>query len=564
MSEPFSTVSDSSSTPPVGHDALEWHRVHRVTPFVRAWLVLVVLVVGGSQSFSDVFSGDPLDGKELRITVLIMLGVVVFVLLVTILYGWLAWRRMSYAYDYESVFERSGVLFRKERKVRLDRIQTIDIVRPLVARLFGLAELSIKSASGGESDVSVGFIKDNEAEQLRIELLARASGAVRARRATHTPQAGPVAGELDGATATVGVDPLGQPLATSHSSDVAGEGALPQAPMTPGPYDGPTIDVPERQLYQVPPARIIGSALLTTGSIVTLIVLITMGVLVSIGKSGVAFSFLPLLLGFAPLAWNRFAGEYGFTAAISPDGVRVRNGLLETRAQTIPPGRVQSVRIRQSLLWRKFGWWRVDIIIPGGMTSEDMKTLDHVLLPVGDRTQALDALWLVLPNLGVDDPLSVLDAALTGTGSDGGFVTSPSRARWLDPLSWRRNGYLVTDTAVLIRTGRFTRSVKVVPHERTQSIAAKQGPWQRSLKVATIELHSTPGMYANDIPHVDEHVARALVAEQSVRSRAARKHAGPEQWLAQVQQAPSFEAQESSAPPFAAPPVQQESSGLDS
>ncbi|GEM_PF-6972468 len=187
-----------------------------------------------------------------------------------------------------------------------------------------------------------------------------------------------------------------------------------------------------------------------------------------------------------------------------------------------------------------------------------MKTLDHVLLPVGDKTQALDALWLVLPNLGIDEPLAVLDAALTGSGNEGGFVTSPARAKWLDPLSWRRNGYVVTETAVLIRTGRFTRTVTVVPHERTQSLAAKQGPWQRKLAVASVELHSTPGMFVNHIPHMDTSIAREFVAEQSVRSRAARKHAGPEQWLAQVQEPGSFAQQreELSVPaPVIAQPV---------
>ncbi len=61
------------------------------------------------------------------------------------------------------------------------------------------------------------------------------------------------------------------------------------------------------------------------------------------------------------------------------------------------------------------------------------RAAENVLLPVGDRDAALTAVWLVLPDLGVDDPRGVLTAAMEGTGTDGGFTTSPRGARWLTP-----------------------------------------------------------------------------------------------------------------------------------
>ena len=52
------------------------------------------------------------------------------------------------------------------------------------------------------------------------------------------------------------------------------------------------------------------------------------------------------------VAWRRFAGAFGFTVRVSPDGLRLRHGLPEHRAQTVPPGRVQAVSLVQPLLWR--------------------------------------------------------------------------------------------------------------------------------------------------------------------------------------------------------------------
>ncbi|UNX56488.1 PH domain-containing protein [Georgenia sp. TF02-10] len=264
------------------------------------------------------------------------------------------------------------------------------------------------------------------------------------------------------------------------------------------------------------------------------------------GSSATLFGALPALVGWGGYLWGRFAGEFNFRSALSPDGIRLRHGLLETRTQTVPPGRVQAVSLTQPLLWRRKGWWRVQMNVAGygSETATGNAPVETVLLPVGDRGAALTSLWLVVPDLGVEDVPAVLDAALVGDGDDAGFLTSPASARWLDPFTWRRLGVRITGTAMLLRSGRLTRSLIVVPHERTQSLALTQGPLERRFGLANLFAHSVPGPVTPVVYHLAAPAARDLLLEQAARARTARAAEGPEEWMRRVAPAVAEEGED--------------------
>jgi putative membrane protein len=146
----------------------------------------------------------------------------------------------------------------------------------------------------------------------------------------------------------------------------------------------------------------------------------------------------------------------------------------------------------------------------------------------------------VLPDPGTPDPAGVFTAGITGLagttgvggeqGADGGFVTTPRRARLLAPLGWRRNGFAATETALLLRSGRWWRSLVVVPHQRTQSMALQQGPLARRFRVADLVLHTTAGPVAPRLIQAGLDEARDLLDAQSARARAARKRQTSEHW----------------------------------
>jgi putative membrane protein len=251
---------------------------------------------------------------------------------------------------------------------------------------------------------------------------------------------------------------------------------------------------------------------------------------------GFYFYLIPAVLGLAASYWGSFNKGYNFTAAISPDGIRLRYGLLDTQAQTLPPGRIQALKAAQSPLWRIFGWYRIQVNVAGyGAAGRNGETAARTtLLPVGRLPEVMAMLALVLPDPGTPEPGTVFAAGLGGVDSDGGFVTTPRRARFLAPLGWRRNGFATTDTALLIRSGRWWRELVVVPHQRTQSLALHQGPLARQFRVADLVLHTTAGPVAPRLTQAGLDEARALFDAQSARARLARKRQTSEQWLATV------------------------------
>lgn len=490
----------------------EWLRVHPASPFVRGWVALAAITFFfGRDLFERTLQGQPVfeDGFARRAPWL--LGGGAAVLAVAVLGFVLTWYFTKYQVSGGYVRVNTGLLFRQHRQARLDRVQAIDIVQPLLARIFGLAELKFEVADAGESAVRLAYLRIDDARQLRATILARASGA------ETNFGAGPAAG-FDAA----GPPGPGSPSAASF-----------------GP---PAPEAPELQVLRVPPSRLIGSLLLSEQSF-----FIVVGGFASVVLSALTdnrafyFYLVPAALGLAASYWNFFNKGYNFTAAVSPDGIRLRYGLLDTQAQTLPPGRIQAVKIAQPPLWRPFGWYRIQVNAAGYGTSGNAAegNTRTILLPVGKFADVMAMLSLVLPDPGTERPAEVFAAGLGGKDSGGGFTTTPRRAWLLAPLAWRRNGFAATDTALLIRSGRWWRDLVLVPHQRTQSLAIQQGPVARRFRVADLVLHTTAGPVAPRLSQAGLDEARQLFDDQSARARLARKRQTTEQWLRQV--APTVE-----------------------
>lgn len=529
-------------------------RLHWLTPILKTWqLVLALIAFLAYQNLQEIRELSKqaenyhlLDDVGLVVLV-VLVGVVAFLAIMG-LYAYVSWRCMSYTLDAKSITLHQGIIFKNKRSVYLERIQSVDINRTLVARLLGLGTVRIESAGGSGSNLDLSYLKNSELAGIRAQLLEAAFAA----KAPHEGAAMGLAQMAPGAPVP-GVQPASQPGGQMPGQYVQGDHYTQAGQYGAGQYAA-GAQLQEQTLYSVSTTRLIGSYLLTPAlvvSAVAVIAIIITGVLALSGVSnagaimGAGFGVFAAASAMASSLWGRFNHDFNFSLAVSRVGLRLHGGLTQTYSRTLPPNRIHAVELTQPLMWRLKGWWRVEVLTAGvsgasegtDSTGENKAnfTADS-LLPVGDWGQALYALWLVIPELASANPQALLNNMAYGVGtanpSGDHLWCAPGRTRWLDPLLYKRNAVAVTDTAVLIRAGRFKRRLIVLTHERSQSLALSQGPFERLVDVANIKFDMVPGPIKPVIRHLDTGKARQLWAHQAHRARMRR--AAEENWLGRV------------------------------
>lgn len=536
----MSAESRSITADGVAADA--WHRVHPVSPIINAWQVIAALVAiityrgvsaysSGAPSGWEILNGIA-EAFHLRGVLMATVAVVIAVLVVSGLYSWLQWRATAYAVDGGAVWFRSGIVFRTNRHARLDRIQSVDIHLPLLGRILGLGRLSIEVAGGAGSSFTIGFLRATELDELRAHILALAAGL----------EVGPAGeGAQPGAPARPAADSPGRVSGALEAE--AARGAARR-----GAFTSSAPIAPENVLYEVGAGPLIGSLLLTVPMMVLLVVLVAVvaaSAWAIAARGAVAapslFAVVPLVVASGSVLWGRFNAEFAFTAAASPDGIRIRRGLTDSRNQTIPPGRIHAIEIRQPLLWRLTGWYRVTMTQAGNSVKMGKENNGgnnelvsaRVLLPVGSRAQAELAVWMVVQDLGVPDPAAFVDSvfAPTHAGAGAHFTRVPHRARLVDPLVRRRRAYALTGSLFVIRDGCLTRRCALIPLARIQSTHILQGPVERRLDVATVRADLVPGVVSHTARHVDRRGAQLLWKRLEDASRVRREAEPPEKWM---------------------------------
>jgi len=433
------TTSVAATTP-------AWERLHPLSPVVRGGRAVIVLLFaivaatgGGSQNGAR--TRLPIDG-----------ALIAFALVA----GLVHWLVTKWSFDGVTLRIETGLLRRDARQVPVARVQAVDVVEPLLARWFGLAELQITVAGAGKN-ARLSYLGRDRALQVRNALLA----------AHH-----------------------GQHPATPEPVEVAG--------------------------LAVPTDRLVGSVLLSLPALV--FVLLVVGVVVVAlsaphGLGGAIGVLVAYMFSTGALVWRRFNVLYGFTVGYAADGIRIRRGLLGNVAETVPYRRVQAVRQIEPLMWRPFGWCRLEVDLagmPGRDRGQGSGRVRKTLLPVGDRATAAAIRGAVVAEPGCEP------------------TPPPARARLKAPLSFHflRAGH--DEHVAVAVTGRFRRRTCWVPLDKVQSVRRVQGPLQRRLRLATVHV-DVPG---RDVEAAfrdrDEQEAASLVDEIADRSRTARSRVGPE------------------------------------
>ena len=225
-----------------------------------------------------------------------------------------------------------GLLSRRTRAIPLERLQSVELVRPLLARLFGLAELRLEVVGAAKTEAPLAFLPRRRRPTRcgeRLLGLARVGPARRPPASLGTPADG--SWPVDAAAGSTAPPPVAAARAAR---------ARDQQPR---------------------PGRLAAAATAVVGRCPLAIA----APIIYFAFDGRAHASSPSPARSPPSSARsrRRCGRCSSTGAsplaAAADGLRLRRGLLETRSQTVPPGRIQAVGVQWPLLWRGHGWVRV-------------------------------------------------------------------------------------------------------------------------------------------------------------------------------------------------------------
>ena len=519
------------------------------------------------------------------------------VLMLILVGGSIDWWFTRYSLDDLAIHRRSGFLFKKNRTIRLESVQSVDISRPLVARLLGVSELRFEVADGSSEALHIKYVSARKAEVLRrtamasINLLrSEAAGRpvdvlpesmqISAERMPdadqlHQPYEASYGAPYEasyGAPAQDGAQPAHQQVAPQQGAQqLAPEQSAPQRPGTQQPgasRRGARMPMPvaadpsQPPIFRISNVRLIASIMLEHLVWLVPAVALMVGIAVFAAIMGGESPFLIFmallpgtfvpLLGYLGTLWARFDGAANFKITPSGQGgVTLRYGFTGTHTQNVMVERIQALAVEQSILWRAFGWYRIKMTIAGiGIEKNDNQKVvtRNVALPVGNKQETLMVLRLLLPALDEAQAQVLLDTADGSLKSQKpqvpAMIVTPSSARWMDLLTWKRNGVTTvgytagsvkattridSDAArssvgehtrgdlLLIRGGYFIRTLSIVPVSRVLSVSRGQGPLQRAFGCASVHFGTVPGPVRTLMMHLPPRVCEDLVWLMTVR-----------------------------------------------
>ena len=419
-------------------DADGYTRVHRLTPLLRFWsLILALLAIFvvniNASMISDVLSYLQ-SGHLSEIGRGTLLGIAAFILVCALI--WLVsgvwWRKLGYKLTDDEIALRHGVISTSFRSARYERIQAVDVVESIIARLLGLAAVRVETAGGTSSVIQIQYLSKAKAEALRAELL---------HRTNKVPASLLVAEE---------------------------EGAL----------------IPE-----IPILRTIAAEALR---LPTLLVALTIGGLLFI--PGMWTALLPIIVGFVGRVWSLVDSSWTFTALhdAPSNALNVSYGLADRRRQTIRISRIHGVRVSQPFLWRRFGWYEVEVSVAGyGAKSSGKQSGSTRILPVGTREQAVELLALIS-----DLDRTQIEDYARPEGHTQPTYTSPRRAWWVSPIDRKQQSVTLVDSpqpVTIVHRGRINRRVMVIGTPHIQELTLKVGPLGHLAGVRTVRFDLVAG-----------------------------------------------------------------------
>lgn len=410
------------------------------------------------------------------------------------------YQRFQYDLTEDTLDIASGVVSRRNREIPIRRVQNVDISRNVVQRALGIAQINLETAGGSSTEASLKYVSVEEAERLQSEI-----------------------GRLKRGDAGSGVD--------------GEEGAA----------------APE-ELFAITPKEL--ALLGVVGVDLRLLSFIT--VLLPVVAPSLQERFADPLVGLAvtaPLAAVAIVvvaavvsgllavtNYYGFRLSRAGDELLYERGLLQRYSGSIPLGKVQSLSISENVIARRLGYASL-AVETAGYAPGDAGSQSAVPLADRDRVfqlarsvEAFDDVDFTRPPKRARERYAVRYGFVALVAVGGAFAVDRYTGlafAWyvtlgllaLAPvaahLKWRNLGYDLQDEYVVLREGFWTRSARVVPYYRVQTVVESRSVFQRRRRLATlvVDTAGSSGLTGQQPRALDIDEERAAELRETVADR---------------------------------------------
>ena len=441
-----------------------------------------------------------------------------FSVALTVFYGVVAlpaivlqYLRFSYRITPKQIVIQKGVIKRQNRSIPIERVQNVQIERNLVARILGVAKVTIETAGSSATEGSLEYVGLEAAQDIRQVVR---SFQHQATDASGAPQS---RADEEGSK---------EILFSMNLVHVLQSGAF--------RFSLLYIVLVFSGLELLDPEVIIQRVLRSQGRIDQITeTMAAHPVLTAIGTVGVAGFF-----GWISGIVIHLARYYNFSLWLDGNKLRKRHGLFTVTEGTIPLEKVQALVLRTNPLMRLFGWYELKVQTVGMDVNEQGHRVIapfaqyEDLLALGQRVRSFD-----LPDtFGRVSPITirrrffrytaVLSAGLLPAvyfwpadwwqlGGAAlpwwGFVLVPFILGWAI-LQYRNHEYAARNDGLYVRRGVTTHRLWVIPVEKFHAFHATATIFQHRLGLKTLHV-DTAGAATFAYPEVIDLPAKEADAQ---------------------------------------------------
>lgn len=409
-------------------------------------------------------------------------------------------RRFDYQLTEDTLDIQSGVLSRRTREIPYGRVQNVDLSQNVVQRALGISEVRVETAGGDDTEAQLRFVSEAEARRLQGEIGRLKRGDAATEEADESAETGEELYAISPSElALLGVVKLDLRLLSFAVAFV--------------PLFVPSVSemFPIYSLLSVAPLLLVGL------------------VVVSLAVSSV----------------RGLANYYGFRLWRSDGELRYERGLLQRYNGTIPIDKVQSVVLTESVVARRLGYASLEVETAGYAPGDQDGSQSAVPIAERDRVLALAREVEPFGDLAFERPpqrarqrylvrYALVVAFLVAVAyALARFVPFDLPFPWfavallglaVPPaahLKWRNLGVALADDHVVTRAGFWTRSTKVVPYYRVQTLVQRETVFQRRRNLATlvVDTAGSTGLGGSDARAIDIDADRASELREELDDR---------------------------------------------